>query len=758
LRAGFIGVCALIGCTGTASDVPDKVTPPNCQTGEFPARLVVELDQVEGPFEERRFRMRPLQVQASAPVALTLAGSSIEIWGGETQLASPATVAPTDGAVTLHLRGRSLGESTLTLTEATCPPVEVTVDVVQAPGLAGRSLISYPWFTPADAFNPDGSVEAALDPSRYSDRIEATADVYVVAHRTPSEWAEDATLEDAGDGAETTTITEGSIADNTLGIWLSDLTRPTSTVSRGYDVVYDFGQDGILDPGDLIDGFDKPAFSVLTNLAQPGPYTPTSFDHQVSQWVGMNIYAPEELATIGSAPLVVISHGNGHVFHWYDWLGEHLASWGYVVMSHKNNTEPGPGAAAATTISNTDAFWRDLSSLGHDLDGNLDGRMVWIGHSRGGEGILIAYDDVVSGAANPQHFDADQVALLSSIAPTVFNGPSKLAPGNTSYHLLAGSADGDVTGGLAVGPIVQYFRFLTHASGTQVVTYIQGATHNDFNCCGTNDGLWVSGPKIGKAKSQATARAYYLALLEAELFGNDATSELLTHLPEGFRPTAAKAVLSNQYKDSAADNSFVVDDYQKRPNTDVSSSGGSVTWTGGLLVEGVFQDTNNNLTAGSDPMNGMTQANNDGDSAARGAVLEWEQGSSAQLELELVGHTDLTNDAWLSFRACQSTRDPLNVALDDHMSFGVALVDGNDVSSVIDFGVYGRISKPYKRDNAGWVNEFNTVRIRLADFETDGSGIDLANIKALRFDFGSVGSEQGRIGLDDIAIVARETL
>jgi hypothetical protein len=45
------------------------------------------------------------------------------------------------------------------------------------------------------------------------------------------------------------------------------------------------------------------------------------------------------------------------------------------------------------------------------------------------------------------------------------------------------------------------------------------------------------------------------------------------------------------------------------------------------------------------------------------------------------------------------------------------------------------------------------VRIRLIDFEADGAPIDMSNIAVVRFEFGgSYGSDQGRIGLDDVEL------
>ena len=51
------------------------------------------------------------------------------------------------------------------------------------------------------------------------------------------------------------------------------------------------------------------------------------------------------------------------------------------------------------------------------------------------------------------------------------------------------------------------------------------------------------------------------------------------------------------------------------------------------------------------------------------------------------------------------------------------------------------------------VDDVQVIRIRLTDFLTNGSNLDLANITSLRLSFGgAAGSPQGRIGLDDIRL------
>ena len=51
------------------------------------------------------------------------------------------------------------------------------------------------------------------------------------------------------------------------------------------------------------------------------------------------------------------------------------------------------------------------------------------------------------------------------------------------------------------------------------------------------------------------------------------------------------------------------------------------------------------------------------------------------------------------------------------------------------------------------MNEFETIRIRLTDFLNNGSELDLDDIAAVRFEFGSsFGSERGRLGMADVEL------
>ena len=64
-----------------------------------------------------------------------------------------------------------------------------------------------------------------------------------------------------------------------------------------------------------------------------------------------------------------MSHGNGHNYQWYDHIGRHLASYGYVVMSHENNTGPGSDAASTVYVRNKRKACQQVGfrSFGYDL-------------------------------------------------------------------------------------------------------------------------------------------------------------------------------------------------------------------------------------------------------------------------------------------------------------------------------------------------------------------------------------------------------
>jgi len=695
---------------------------------------------------------RPFELSGAATVSI---GAGLELFDvGGTSVPDGSTLTPGRYLLT----AAEEGTSDLTFTPLTgCPSTEATVVSVVVHGdrpIVGRSMALDPFVERVRLFGPGDAVALAVDSVEHADRQGVTGTMVVVADRDAAAWAADPTF---GSTVFEQSITLGSDTD----VWTS-LPTGAGMVGR-YDVVLDLDGDGALSPGDLVQGLEGPALGVAGDMSAPGPHAVSEFEWGESYWITQKTYHPTDMSGLDPMPLVLISHGNGHDYRWYNYLGRHLASWGYVVTSHRNDTVPGPLTAAVTTLDNTDAFLQLLPSIeGGVLDGEVDSsRIAWVGHSRGGEGVVLAYDDLVDGNANPSSYGAADIQLISSIAPTIFEGPRQANPNDARFHLMAGSSDGDVTGAPNCD-LCQYFRLFKNGTGEAWVTYFQGSTHNDFHddVQGSfDDGFFVNGVKIGSQRTQTGSRAYFLALLEHVMRGDEILDEYLERPPELLRPQGVDFVLATSAWRSPTRS--VIDDFQSEPSTSVSSSGGAVSGDVEALAEGLADDDNTNLShRPSDPWNGMTWADGDGGDSERVAVFEWQD--DRVLDFELTGAlTNASGATHLSLRAAQSTRHPLTDQLDGMLSFTVALLDadGNEVG--FDTRAWGGIPKPARRSGtgsgSGWVNEFQTLRIPLEAYTAEGRGIDLANLTTVRLRFGpSHGSDAGRLGLDDLAFLTED--
>jgi hypothetical protein len=629
--------------------------------------------------------------------------------------------------------------------------------------LSGNSLPAFPHFEFVIAFNQGSTVEVAMDPSRYPEVIGRQADVYLVAHKSAADWAADPTLIDVRGQPQTVTFSGVDISSNRF---LADSGTLSGDAGIGlgvpYDVVLDFNANGLLDAGDYIDGLgDVAGLYIVAPTQVSGPLAVSSMTYSGGSFLGQVAFYPTDIATMGQLPLVVVSHGNGHFYLWYDHIGNHLASYGYIVMSHQNNTGPGIESASTTTLTNTDYLIGNQATIADGvLNGHIDShRMTWIGHSRGGEGVVRAYDRIFTGAYTPDNFQLQDIILISSIAPTDFLGPSSTNPHGVNYHLWVGAADADVSG-CASCSLCQSFHLLDRATGTRQSTSLYGVGHGSFHNGG--GGLVADGPcLLTRPETHQIMLGYLLPLVKRYIEGNVPAKDYLWRLYERFHPNGipkSSCVVANlEYNEGSEAMNFVVDDFQTPDSPDVSSSGGSVTYDVDNLFKGLLRDTDGVFTWNpSDPMNGMTEGGPS--DTTRGVVFDWDS-VDRTISYEIVaGRRDVSAYKYLSFRAAQGTRHPLTDQALGGRTFTVTLRDANGRASSINVGAYGDgVRAPYQRmgcpasPGAGWANEFETIRARLTDFLTNGSGLDLTNLVSIDFRFGpSYGSNGGRLGLDDI--------
>ncbi|MAB79710.1 MAG: hypothetical protein CMJ89_10205 [Planctomycetes bacterium] len=625
--------------------------------------------------------------------------------------------------------------------------------------LAGKRLLAYPYFQYVNTFNEGDPIQVALDPGVFPTLRQKQVDIYIVTHASTQVGDE---LFPATDFPKTVVVPLRSVKDGIFTIDPGTLAGATGTTSIGtaYDVIVDINRNSRFDAPDLIDGNAKRAgFYIVADLAAPGPYQGVEELYNGGGFLQQDIYYPDNIASLGELPLIVVSHGNGHDHRWYDHLGSHMSSWGYVVMSHRNNTGPGPGAAATTTLSNTNHLLGNLDTiLSGVLDGHIDrDNIVWIGHSRGGEGVVIAYRRLLDGQVF-EEFGPEDIKLVSSIAPTDFGGPSTDI-GDVPYHLWTGGADNDVNG-CAVCNVCQTFHLHERADGERYSISLHGVGHGDFHD-GGGPSVAMGPCRVGRLQTHDIMRGYFLPLVKWVLEGDPAAQEFLWRQWEDLRPSGAPlddcVVVDLMYQEHPASGKFVLDDFQSNPAVDVSSSGGAMLTSLAEVLEGRFDDPNNSFNP-SDPlsMNAMTLAGNGDDSS--GIVFEWDGADEVLLFQVPQAQRDLSGFAYLSFRAAQAARDPLTTVVLEDLDLSVELIDFDGRSSTIRIGAYGGgIEEPYQRPRCGgmnlrgWANEFETIRVRLEDFRSDGRRLDLTRIAVVGFLFGpGFGSSQGRIGLDEI--------
>lgn len=643
-----------------------------------------------------------------------------------------------------------------------CPPSSPT-----ATELASVQAGVAPYAVHLNSFNFGATVNFAVDPVKFPDLAGDTVDVYLVANRTAADWAASAALVDVRGAAQTASLptnpTTPNVALLMTGVTAGDGLNP----GRGFDLVIDADRNGSLGAGDLIDGAgDEPGFWYVVDLAAAGPLAVTQIasydvnDPDILDSMELErIYYPTSIASLGVRPLVVISHGNGHNYAWYDYLGNHLASWGYVVMSHQNDTVPGIETASTTTLEHTESFLAQLATIGGGvLNGRVDGdRIVWIGHSRGGEGIARGYDRLFDGTFTSPNYQISDIRLLISIAPTDFLGTASANPHDVPFMLLYGSADGDVCG-CPDSDIGDSFNVFERAGGLRQSTYVHGADHNDFNCCGFNDFTGPTGTAIGNAEAQDVAKAATLAMIRRVIENDRSAEEYLWRQYEGLRPlsVAATTTVINEWNPAPADR-ILLDNFQTNAATTTSSVGGAVTLAGvANEFEGLQNDNNTAFTwATTDPMNGATRGRTS--DTTRAFAFNWTIPSSIGWSVP-TDRRDFTQGKYLSLRAAQGTRHPQTTAVLGDLTFTVSLIDelGEETSLQIS-ALAGGVEEPYQRTGfgtgAGWQNAMETIRLPLSAFVRGGSALDLTRIESVLIQFGgTAGSAQGRLLIDDLQI------
>ena len=644
-----------------------------------------------------------------------------------------------------------------------CPPSAPPAET----GIACQSSALYPYALFVNSYNLNETVRFGVDSQRFPDLAGRTVDIYLLDNRTGAGWAANPTLVDVR-GTPQAFAVGATLLASTGTLTMTGLAAGSGdSPGRGFDLVVDADRNGVLSAGDLVDGGgDALGMWYVKDLSAAGPYAVSqvaSYDvNDVDILDSMElerIYYPSTIASLAPRPLVVISHGNGHNYAWYDYLGNHLASWGYVVMSHQNDTVPGIETASTTTLEHTESFLAQLGTIAAGaLNGKVDGdRIVWIGHSRGGEGLARGYDRLFDNTFTSPNYQIADIRLLISIAPTDFLGTASANPHGVPFMLVYGAADGDVCG-CPDSDIADSFNLLERAEGWRQSTYVHGADHNDFNCCGFNDFAGPTGTAIANAEAQDVMKAASLAMIRRVVDGDRSAEEYLWRQYESLKPisVASTTTVISEWKPAPA-LITALDSFQTNSATSLGSAGGAVAFSGlGSILEAIQNDADTSFTwLTTDQWNGATRGRTT--DTTRGMLFEWAAAASGTWTLP-VSMRDLTDDAAVSLRAAQGTRHPNTISTLADLTFTVVLVDENGIESAVNIAAFGGgVEEPYQRTGfgtgAGWQNAYEAIRIPLWAFKAENRSIDLTRVASIVLRFGGAnGSASGRLHIDDLQI------
>lgn len=317
------------------------------------------------------------------------------------------------------------------------------------------------------------------------------------------------------------------------------------------------------------------------------------------------VWYPKELK--GPAPLVLVVHGNHLAQDWseggYDYLGELLASRGYIVASVDENflnssfTDlPGGGLKEENGVRG----WMMLKHLELWRKWNQDptnpfyhrvdmDHIALMGHSRGGEAMSHAalFNTLPNFPDNANEVFNFNFNIKAYVAIAPVDGQYKpaaiLAPlKDINYFVIQGTHDMDMQsfGGLSPFKRIEYSPGY---SGFKAGLYVHHANHGQFNTSwGKYDG---SSPYINRFNmtnlmpvhdQEQIAKVYISAFLDVNLKGDSVYKPLFMDYRYG-RQWLPKQIYFNQYESS---NTTYIARYEEdlnlqtatRPGVSISSS------------------------------------------------------------------------------------------------------------------------------------------------------------------------------------------
>jgi hypothetical protein len=650
--------------------------------------------------------------------------------------------------------------------------------------IAGRTISGTPYFRYANTFQLGEDIWAAMDPAALDPGLHSKmVALYVVQSKTATQWGADPSLNHLGvlggnPSVPVLKVQPSCINYNRCLIW------PNASVVGDYDVVADFGNnttnvagfvpDNSLDaPLDAIDGYFVAGFRVV-----PDPTSDTSFPNAGSfeysegnatvtdelSWSALSTFTqrtvekkavvyfpadnpgatqPSQISSVQSSyPLVVIVHGNSSAltsYQGYNYLLEHLAKNGFIAASI--HLDPGMMFTGRARM-----MFENIQVLKSKFGSKLANNIGIMGHSRGGEGVVIA------ARLNNQESLGHTINAVISLAPTDGVRENLEGAWATPYLVVYGSMDGDVAGGY--GPpssaMGTGFALYDRANGAEKsMVFVYGSTHGRYNTVWGDTDItagWSSlgstdMPKLISASAhRAIAQGYMTAFFRRHMLNQ-------TEWDGIFKGEWTPAAV--EQADSGNVDLYIQHEGTTRREVDNFQGAHSATsWVSSTIGGSVSDDNTLPVDPDEDELRILdTHSPHD----TGGLLFRWD-GTSDTLRFTLpAGQRDVSGYTAVSFRVTQkygSASNPVGQPQDLYLT----LKDGGGSERAIKVSRLGEIPPPHERHNSFYTKSaMNTVRIPLSSFVIKVVGanpVDLTDVEELRFDLGAKAT--GEVGIDSV--------
>ena len=552
-------------------------------------------------------------------------------------------------------------------------------------------------------------------------------------------------------------FTADGFADDTIEEYLA-LTQGEIESVSAFDTSRAFGthEVAILDygPGEIL----EPETISLTSYMSRGDdltglYVDNYLDYDISE-VPMRgrVWYP---ADAKNCPVLFIAHGNHSImtesYLGYDYLGEYLASHGYVVVSVDQNScnmlSGENDARAVLLLEHIGLLLSYNEDEANPLYGVLDSENIAIaGHSRGGEMVATAY--LFNGYTHyPENaivrFDYNyNIKSLIAISPTVNQykpADHSVAVEDVNYLLLHGAADRDVTNFMGMS---QYENISFSGAGEYIKSalYIAGANHGQFNSLwgeydstGVANSLLNTESLLSEEEQQTIACLFVKVFLDVTLRGDESCKTLLTDW-EDYSAQLPETVYIQCHEESG----FVaIADFEEDSEIATATMDGAK-----IYVKGVNWWTEELM-----------------DFAGRSAYdthalrLRWQEMAEISLSIPT---TDLTDMA-LSFDICDMDISAVEEGEYDLLEATVTLIDAGGNEATAKLSDYALIYPVLlvKTDKLDFLFDtptakeaFATVSIPADEFVVEDDRIDLSRIRQIKLTFDG----GGQVALDNIGI------